>query len=246
MKYWQHGTLFLVEGEKSDKPCWTNNKEPALPDTPSLEIYRQINNKISVSTKIPASGDKNGPQVPNPPKYSRLSNTKAFERWLNALLWWLKVNKICSPELDLDHIKFMVMFLENITLTWFEDSVDGAYCQWAAWTFKEVITSLYNQFVHEMPPTMQLTSSGTLNITLRKALWVTIIHWSVTLLEWFRLPTFSCSRCSWWPGCLLTIYPLSRTKGALLRQALWMIFFTSPVRLKRLGRWGSASMKRST
>jgi hypothetical protein len=44
---------------------------------------------------------------------------------------------------------FMAMFLENTALTWFEDSVDSGYHQRAAWTFKEVITSLCDQFTHE-------------------------------------------------------------------------------------------------
>ena len=87
-----------------------------------------------------ASGGKNGPRVPNPPKYGGLPDTEGFKCWLNILLQWLKVNKICGPELDSDHMEFVVMFLENTALTWFEDSIDS---------FKEVITSLYDQFVHE-------------------------------------------------------------------------------------------------
>jgi hypothetical protein len=41
------------------------------------------------------------------------------------------------------------MFLENTTLIWFEDNVDGAYRQRTSWTFKEVITGLYDRFVHD-------------------------------------------------------------------------------------------------
>jgi hypothetical protein len=94
-----------------------------------IKIHRQSSNKVSVLSDINASGGKNGPRVPNPPKYGGLPDTKGFEHWLNALLQWLKVNKICSPELDSDHIEFTEMFLENAALTWFEDSIDGAYCQ---------------------------------------------------------------------------------------------------------------------
>jgi hypothetical protein len=94
-----------------------------------IKIHRQIDSKVSVSTNINASGGKNGPRVPNPPKYGGLPDTEGFEHWLNALLWWLKVNKICGPELDSDCIEFTAMFLENTALTWFVDSIDGAYCQ---------------------------------------------------------------------------------------------------------------------
>jgi hypothetical protein len=113
------------------------------------KIHRQIDSKVAVSSDIMASGGKNGPRVPNPPKYGGLPDTEGFERWLNALLRWLKVNKICGPELDSDRMEFTAMFLENTALTWFEDSVDGAYRQRTAWTFKEVITGLYDRFVHE-------------------------------------------------------------------------------------------------
>jgi hypothetical protein len=108
------------------------------------KIHRQIDSKVSVSSDTVTTGGKNGPRVPNPPKYGGLPDTEGFERWLNALLRWLKVNKICGPELDSDRMEFTAMFLENTALTWFEDSVDGAYHQRAAWTFKEVITGLYD------------------------------------------------------------------------------------------------------
>jgi hypothetical protein len=93
------------------------------------KIHRQINSKVSVSFDTVTSGGKNGPRVPNPPKYGGLPDTEGFERWLNTLLWWLKVNKIWGPELDSDRIRFTAMFLENTALTWFEDSIDGAYRQ---------------------------------------------------------------------------------------------------------------------
>ena len=94
-------------------------------------------------------GGKNGPRVPNPPKYGGLQDSEEFERWLSCLLRWLKVNKICGPENDSDRIEFTAMFLENTAIVWFEDNVDGAYRQRSSWTFKEVITGLYDRFVHD-------------------------------------------------------------------------------------------------
>jgi hypothetical protein len=114
-----------------------------------MKIHRQIDSKVSVLMELPATGGKNRPRVPNPPKYSRLPDTEGFERWLSTLLCWLKVNKVCGPDLDSDRIEYTAMFLENTALTWFEDSVDGAYHQRSVWTFKEVITGLYDWFVHE-------------------------------------------------------------------------------------------------
>jgi hypothetical protein len=54
-----------------------------------------------------------------------------------------------SGELDSKLIEFTVMFFEGITLSWFEDNIDGTYCQRLSWTFKDVITGLYDQFIHD-------------------------------------------------------------------------------------------------
>ena len=113
------------------------------------KFHKQIDRKVSVLSDSPALGGKNGPRVPNPPKYGGLQDSEEFERWLSCLLRWLKVNKICGPENDSDRIEFTAMFLENTASVWFEDNVDGAYRQCSTWTFKEVITGLYDRFVHD-------------------------------------------------------------------------------------------------
>lgn len=112
------------------------------------KFHQQIDSKVSVLCNTPAVGGKNGPQVPNLPKDGRNQDTEEFERWLNGFLQWLKVNKICGSESDSDQIEFTTMFLEGNTLSWLEDNVDGAYHQCMHWTFKDVITGLYDQFTH--------------------------------------------------------------------------------------------------
>ena len=72
-----------------------------------MKIHQQIDSKVSVLSEVPATGGKNGPCVPNLPRYSKLPDTKGFEQWLNALLCWLKVNKVCGPDLDSNRIKYM-------------------------------------------------------------------------------------------------------------------------------------------
>jgi hypothetical protein len=41
------------------------------------------------------------------------------------------------------------MYLEGKVLSWYNDNVDGLYCQKDMWSFKEVITGLYDHFVHD-------------------------------------------------------------------------------------------------
>ena len=76
-------------------------------------------------------------------------DTKEFEHWLSTLLQWLKVNKVCGPELDSERVEFAAIHLEGIALTWFEDNVDGVYRRHSSWSFKDVITGLYDRFIHD-------------------------------------------------------------------------------------------------
>jgi hypothetical protein len=70
-----------------------------------------------------------------------------YERWLSTLLRWLHINKICGAEYDEECIVYVPMYLEGDTLSWFNDNIDGFHRQQEYWTFKEVITGLYDCFI---------------------------------------------------------------------------------------------------
>jgi hypothetical protein len=90
------------------------------------KFHKQIDNKVSVAI-VHLPDRKNGPRVPTPPNYGGSTDTEVFERWLNVLLRWLRVNKVCGPEHDSERIEYTSMYLEDSALTWFEDNVDGVY-----------------------------------------------------------------------------------------------------------------------
>jgi hypothetical protein len=81
---------YLSTGHRISSPYWSMTFHPdsyweKCSCCPSkylrdihIKIHRQINNKVSVLSDINASGGKNGPRVPNPPKYGGLPNTKDF------------------------------------------------------------------------------------------------------------------------------------------------------------------------
>ena len=56
---------------------------------------------------------------------------------------------MCDLELDSEHVEFAAIHLEGIALTWFEDNVDGVYRRHSSWSFKDVITGLYDWFIHD-------------------------------------------------------------------------------------------------
>jgi hypothetical protein len=92
--------------------------------------------KSLCSSRYSCIGGKNRPRVPTLPKYGGNQDTKEFEHWLNHILQWLKVNKICRSENDSDWIEYTAMFLENNTLSWFKDNIDSVYHQQTHWTFQ--------------------------------------------------------------------------------------------------------------
>jgi hypothetical protein len=44
-------------------------------------------------------------------------------------------------------IVYIPMYLGGDALLWFNDNIDGFHCQQEYWTFKEVITGLYDRFI---------------------------------------------------------------------------------------------------
>jgi hypothetical protein len=88
-------------------------------------------------------------QVPLPKAYSSDEDIEQFDGWLHSMLRWMKINHYAGPEREHDCIMLTVMYLDNKAKTWFNDNVEGINHQRRVWTFKDVITGLYDQFIHE-------------------------------------------------------------------------------------------------
>jgi len=65
------------------------------------------------------------------------------------MLQWMKINHYTGPERERDRIMLTAMYLDKKAKTWFNDNVEGINHQRWVWTFKDVITGLYDQFIHE-------------------------------------------------------------------------------------------------
>ena len=92
---------------------------------------------------------KSGPKILEPGKYSRTEDAEVFEDWLNTILRWLRINKMCGPDADEDQLVCTPLFLEGQAQTWWTDHVDGIYHAKKVWSFKEGICSLYNHFIYD-------------------------------------------------------------------------------------------------
>jgi hypothetical protein len=88
-------------------------------------------------------------QVPLPKAYSGDKDIKQFDGWLHLMLRWMKINHYAGPKCKRDHITLMAMYLDEKVKTWFNDNIEGTNHQRRVWIFKDVITGLYDRFIHE-------------------------------------------------------------------------------------------------
>jgi hypothetical protein len=94
------------------------------------------------------SGGVKAPKVPEPQRYSGASDAETFERWLTTLLRWFWVNKYVGRAFNSEHVVFTAMYLEGTALMWYDDNIDGIDCQEKVWSFKYLVTGLYDRFIH--------------------------------------------------------------------------------------------------
>jgi len=112
--------------------------------------HRLIDEQVRIPLDTALSGIKpSSLQVPLPEKYSGDENIEQFNGWLHSLLRWLKINHFTGLEHEWEHIMLTVMYLGEKAKTWFNDNVEGINCRRRVWTFKDVITGLYDRFIHE-------------------------------------------------------------------------------------------------
>ena len=84
------------------------------------------------------------PKVPEPKAYDSEEDPKEFKRWLQSLFRWFRVNQYCIQEYDEDCIVCTALFLQGSALTWYNDNVNVLDRPQKVWSFKTLITGLYN------------------------------------------------------------------------------------------------------
>ena len=118
------------------------------------KYLRAIHNKYHciiddyIGNRVENPGGVKTPKVLDPKNYSGEVDTEAFDRWLVSLLRWFQVNRYCGVDYDKACVVRMALYLNSTAATWYNDNVDGIDHQKDVWSFKLVITSLYDRFVH--------------------------------------------------------------------------------------------------
>jgi hypothetical protein len=88
-------------------------------------------------------------RIPPPEAYSGSEDIEAFNSWLQGLLRWLSLNHCGGPERDQERSKLTAVFLKDKASAWYLDNVDSVTRRRRQWTFKKIITGLYDRFIHE-------------------------------------------------------------------------------------------------
>src|SRR6201999_892645 len=112
-------------------------------------IHSLIDRYLEEELNLPEGARPSRLKLPEPVKYPGKPNINMFEDWLHLVLRWLSLNCVGGPNQDSTRRAIIPMFLEGEALAWFNEEVDGINSRPYHWTFKEIITSLYNQFIRD-------------------------------------------------------------------------------------------------
>ena len=90
------------------------------------------------------------PKVAEPKAYDSEEDAGEFQRWLQSLLRWFRVNRYCGPEYNEDRVVCAPLFLQGSALTWYNNNVDVLDRPQKVWSFKTLITGLYHRYIHNV------------------------------------------------------------------------------------------------
>ena len=78
-------------------------------------------------------------------KYSGQNDNGVFTKWLDHLLMYFQLNRMCGPDNELVRLSAMYNSLEGVAEEWYRDLVLHAPKQ--SWTFEKVVCSLFLTYV---------------------------------------------------------------------------------------------------
>ena len=116
------------------------------------EIHKKYRKLIDEQVGVPiasALSQLKSLRIPSPEAYSGSEDIEAFDGWLQGLLRWLSLNHCGGPERDRERSKLTAIFLKDKASAWYLDNVESVTRRRRQWTFKKIITGLYDRFIHE-------------------------------------------------------------------------------------------------
>lgn len=104
-------------------------------------IFKRLSHPFELppGTKPPSHTQK-------PDKWSGGQDVDKFDRWLHALMRWLRINQFSVPAREEECITLIGLHLDGEAAVWFDEEVEEAGDD-RRWTFLRVVIGLYDRFV---------------------------------------------------------------------------------------------------
>jgi len=111
-----------------------------------LMIEQQVENPHNADL-VNARGGR--AKLPTPDQYGGESNIETFDIWLQMILRWMKLSGYAGEDVDDARVSIVAMFLTGKAHVWFNDNVESVTRRIRRWSFKDVVTGLYDRFIHD-------------------------------------------------------------------------------------------------
>src|ERR1700733_6752445 len=111
-----------------------------------LMIEQQVENPHNADL-VNARGGR--AKLPTPDQYGGESNIETFDIWLQMILRWMKLSGYAGEDVDDARVSIVAMFLTGKAHVWFNDNVESVTRRIRHWSFKDVVTGLYDRFIHD-------------------------------------------------------------------------------------------------
>ncbi|KAF5381119.1 hypothetical protein D9615_003859 [Tricholomella constricta] len=111
--------------------------------------HATIDEKLESPIALPQGIKPGGLRVPMPDYYGGTPSMEVFDAWLYGLLRWMEISQLGGDERERERISYTGMYLKGPAAVWFTDNVDGINRRRWEWSLKDVITGLYDRFIHE-------------------------------------------------------------------------------------------------
>jgi hypothetical protein len=116
-------------------------------------LYELIQQHLTMRLVIPPGAKTRKMDMDSVGKYAGGAKFSDLENWLANLVVLFKAEQYGGADRDREHVLHVPQFLDDEAKRWFNHHVLHVQRTQLMWSFEEVVTGLYDHFIH--PSTMQ-------------------------------------------------------------------------------------------
>ncbi|KAK7677887.1 hypothetical protein QCA50_019199 [Cerrena zonata] len=84
-----------------------------------------------------------------PGTYDGRDDIDIFDSWMSQICRWMRLARLCSPELDSERVDVLGTLLTGEALQWYNSVIDNPNRLDIVWDFESALVALYTRFVHQ-------------------------------------------------------------------------------------------------